>query len=246
MHRQTWTIRGRIMFRPQFIETREHYGDPVALPGVRVQVSAKESKLDPKWQEWADIHVGAEGRFSFTEEKDNTPRYFRVRVMFKDDSLKLYAPSDGLLAKLGETLTRLNPVLDLIEDALETALAQTTRLTFNVKWLKVLKDDNKSDRRGPGTVDFGNLVFGRGGSLNLGDRTARRHADIWWLAKRLTSELENIGCGFMHQAFHGVTADSIPARLGQNHAQRRHNGYARQACLEAPLQARFCLRGRSR
>lgn len=196
MSKQTWTVKGQIMFSPQFSETREQYGDTVALPGVRVQVSAKESKLDPTWNEWADVHVDQQGQFSFTKQKDKTPRYFRVRVMFKDGGLKLYEPSDGLMAKLGEALTQFTPVHDLKEDALEIMLNQTTRLTYNVKWFNVLKDNDKSRRRGPGTVDFGNLVFKAGGQRDLSNRNARRHADIWWLTKKMTALLNSINCGF--------------------------------------------------
>ena len=199
MAKQTWTVTGRIMFRPQFSETRSEYGDLVALPGVRVQVSAKESKLDPTWDEWGDVYAGPQGRFSFTINKDKTPRYFRVRVMFKDDGLKIYAPSDGILSKLSEAVTGINIVNDLVEDALEIALAQTTRLTFDVKWLTAVQHGDKSQRKGPGHVDFDELVFEQGGEFDLGDRTARRHADIWWLAKRMSAKLDEIGCGFFEK-----------------------------------------------
>ncbi len=199
MAKQTWTLEGRITFRPQFAETRDVYGSEVALPGVRVQVSAKETKLDPTWNEWADVFVNAEGRFRCKVEKDKTPRYFRVRVMFKDDHLKLYPPSTGLLSQLTEAVTGCKIVTDLAEDALEMVLGQTTRLAYDVKWNTVVLDKDKSDRRGPGIVDFKDLCFESGGKHDLGDRTARRHADIWWLAKRMMSQLRSIGCGFVEK-----------------------------------------------
>jgi hypothetical protein len=199
MAKQKWTIKGRILFEPQFTETREVYGEEVALPDVRVQVSARESKLDPTWDEWGDVHVGPQGRFSFTKEKDKSARYFRVRVLFKDDTLKLYPPPDGLLSKLTEAITGVSCVTDLVEDALETALSQTTRLAYDVRWFTIVQDDDKSDKRGPGTVDFGDLVFQQGGRLDLGDRTARRHADIWWLAKKMIGVLDDIGSGFVEK-----------------------------------------------
>lgn len=225
MAKQTWAVKGRIMFRPQFPETREKYGDPVALPGVRVQVSAKETRLDPTWGEWADVPVGPQGRFSFEKEKDETPRYFRVRVMFKDDGLKLYPPSDGVLSRLTEAVTGVKPVVDLVEDALEIALSQTTRLTHDVKWFEVIKDDEKSDRRGPGTVDFGEIVFEQGGRRDLGARSARRHADIWWLAKKMTSVLDDIGCGYVEKrplaVVHPFQSPLIGDRVESSYANPR-------------------------
>jgi hypothetical protein len=141
--------------------------------------------------------VGPQGRFSFKKEKDKTPRYFRVRVMFKDDGLKLYPPPEGLLSKLTEAATGTSIVGDLAEDALEIALSQTTRLAYDVKWYDVIKDDDRSERRGPGTVDLGDIVFASGGRLDRSDRIARRHADIWWLAKKMMEVLEGIDCGFV-------------------------------------------------
>jgi hypothetical protein len=196
MAKQTWTLKGRILFKPQFTETKEEYGDIVALPGVRVKVSAKESKLDPTWDEWADVCVGPQGRFSATNEKDKTPRYFRVRVMYKDDHLKIYPPNDGILKKLTMAATGVTVATELAEEALELALSQTTRLTYDVDWYDVVRDDDKSERRGPGVVDFGDLVFQSGGRLDLGDRVARRHADIWWLAKKMMSVLDGVRSGF--------------------------------------------------
>ncbi len=196
MAKQTWTLKGRIMFEPQFPETREEYGEVVPLPNVRVKISAKESKLDPTWNEWDTVRVGKEGRFSFTKKKDKTPRYFRVRVMFKDADLKLYAPNDGLLAQLSEKATGLSVVSDLVEDALEAALSHTSRLTFDVDWFTVYQTQEKSKRKGPGVVDFGNLVFKKHGAHERSSRIARRHADIWWLAKRITALLDEMGCGF--------------------------------------------------
>ncbi len=195
MAKQTWTVKGRIAFKPQFTETREEYGDVVALPGVRVQVSAKESKLDPTWDEWADVYVGSDGRFSAKKEKDKSPRYFRVRVMFKDDHLKVYPPNDGILKTLTTAVTGVKVVTALEESALENAIAQVSRLTYDVDWYEVVHDDDKSDKRGPGTVDFGDLTFQSGGRHDLGDRTARRHADIWWLAKKMMSVLSDLHHG---------------------------------------------------
>lgn len=202
MAKQTWTVKGRIMFEPQFEETRDVYGTRVALPNVRVQVSAKETKLDPTWGEWHDAQVGKQGRFSFTIEKDKTPRYFRVRMQFKDDTLKLYPPPDGFLSKLTEAVTGITPVTDLAEDALEVALSQTTRLAYDVRWFLLVKDHDKDERRGPGTVDFGDLVFRANpgkSAHDLGDRTARRHADIWWLAKTIIATLDELGHGFVEK-----------------------------------------------
>jgi len=197
MAKQSWTVKGRILFRPEFPETKEKYGTPIPLPGVRVQVSARESKLDPTWDSWGDVHVGPQGRFSIREEKDRTPRYFRVRVMFKDDGLKLYPPSKGVLAELSRLIPGARVVTKLAAEALETVLSHTTRLTYDVDWFTVFQDEDRKARKGPGTVELGDLVFRPDGAHDLGNRVARRHADIWWYTKKLVAVLDSIGCGFV-------------------------------------------------
>lgn len=196
MAKTSWTVKGRILFRPQFPETHEVYGSPIPLPGVRIQVSARESDLDPTWNSWGEAHVGPQGRFSIRKEKDRTPRYFRVRVMFKDDALKLYPPRKGFLGELARLLPGVPVVTTLAEDALETVLSHTSRLAWNVEWFTVLQDGDRADRRGPGTVDLGDLVFQENGAKDLGNRVARRHADIWWYTKRVADILASVGCGF--------------------------------------------------
>ena len=167
MAKQTWTLKGRILFKPQFTETREEYGDVVALPGVRVKVSAKESKLDPTWDEWADVYVGPEGRFSATKEKDKTPRYFRVRVMYKDDRLKIYPPNDGILKKLTMAVTGVTVATELAEEALGARALPDHASHVRRRLVRRGQGRRQVGARGPGVVDFGDLVFQSGGRLDL-------------------------------------------------------------------------------
>src|SRR5262245_28844701 len=130
MAQTDWTLKGRILLRTQFPELAAKFGDPLPLEGVRVKVSAKEFGLDPSgWNEWGEDVTDADGNFEIRKEKDKSRRLFRVRVMFKDDTLKIYPENDGLLSKLFDGVTDLIPggpvtkvVTELKEDLLEEAL----------------------------------------------------------------------------------------------------------------------------
>lgn len=194
MARTKWTVKGTLQFAPQLSEVALSYGDPVPLAGVRVLVEAKEFAWDPTWDNWGDDVTNASGGFRITNDKDRTPRMFRVRAMFKDDDLKIYPPNTGLVSQAIERATDGNVIGDLTEDALEQAISHVTRLAYDVDWFTIHQDD-KDHKHSPDTVDLGTPTFKSGGGHDLGDRTARRHAEIWFTCRLVMGLLQDAGSG---------------------------------------------------
>ena len=201
----TWTFKGRLLLDPQLPEVANlalvstvNYDKTVPLAGVRVEVSGKQFDWDPTaWEVWDEAVTDDEGYFTLSHQKNSTRRFIRLRVMFKDDSLKIYGPNDSLAKWLIEAATDLVPgvpftqlSIDAKEDVLEQMLEQTSRIFYDVKWLKVRDTGVK---QGPGTWDFGNIVFGQGANQDLGDFTARRHAEIWYIAKKAMAFVNALG-----------------------------------------------------
>lgn len=178
-----WNFSGKLAFLPQFSQTVASYPGPTPLHGVRVEIASKESKLDPDWNVLGEVFTKHDGSFSLIKTKDRSDRYFRLRIMFKDDELKLYPANDGLFHDL---LNHAPFGLEEAVDVVDQALAATSRLAFDVDWYTLIKDDEK--RSGP-NVDFGTLTFQANGHLDLSHHTARRHADIWFLVKKMIAEL---------------------------------------------------------
>jgi hypothetical protein len=197
---QTWTLKGRIRLEPQIAELRDTFGTEVGLQGVTVKVEAKEFSWDPTgWQDWGETVTQADGSFTVVKEKDKSKRYFRVRVLFKDNDLKIYPENNGLLSQVIQAATLLfpgGPVTNLLavgaEEVLELALEQFTRLAYDVPWYTVREDADKRD--GP-VVDFGDLPFGSGNSADRGDFYARRHAELWYLTKKVIGVMNDQGPG---------------------------------------------------
>ena len=201
-----WTLKGRILVKTQFPELDNAFGkdgDPLPLEGVRVKVSAKEFAADPSgWSEWDEDVTDSNGFFQIKKEKDKSKRLFRVRVMFKDDTLKIYPENSGVISQLFDLTTDLIPggpavkvVQNLEEDLLEAALGAISRAVYDVDWITVLEDHSGDDKRGPGVVDFGDLVFEQGGDQELGGTIQRRHADLWFLARTMMNKLASLGSG---------------------------------------------------
>lgn len=206
MAQTDWTLKGRILLRTQFPELAAKYskdGDPLPLEGVRVKVSAKEFVADPTgWNEWGEDITDADGNFEIRQEKDKSKRLFRVRVMFKDDTLKIYPDNNGLLSKLFDLTTDLIPggpvtkvVTELKEDLLEAALGAVSRLTFDVDWITIHEDHGSDEKKGPGVVNFDDLTFRQGGQEELGGTIQRCHADIWYVARKMMEKLASFGPG---------------------------------------------------
>ena len=107
MAQTNWAIKGTLSFAPQHHEVEDSYGNPLPLAGVKVLVEAKEIAADPTWDNWGEDVTNAEGGFRITNQKDRSPRMFRVRAMFKNDDLKIYPPNTGLLSQaIDEAISR--------------------------------------------------------------------------------------------------------------------------------------------
>lgn len=205
MAKVNWTLKGKLMVRTQFPELAAKYGNggnDLPLEGVRVKVSAKEFGADPTWDEWGEDITDANGNFEIRKEKDKSKRLFRVRVMFKDKSLKIYPENSGPLSQIFNSITDLIPggevikvVHELKEDLIEAALGSISRVTFDVDWITVHEDHGKDDKHEPSVVNFGNLIFRSGGAEELGGTIQRRHADIWCLSRKVMEKLESYGAG---------------------------------------------------
>ncbi len=193
MAKTNWKITGKLQFAPQLSDVATAYGNPVPLAGVKVLVEAKEISLDPTWDNWGEDVTDANGEFTVRNEKDRSGRMFRVRAMFKDDDLKIYPPNTGLLSKMIKGPAE--PIVgDHLDSVLEQALTHVSRLMFDVDWFTVHQDDN-DHKHDPDDGDLGALTFQSGAAHDLGDRTARRHAEIWFVCKLVMNLLEDAGSG---------------------------------------------------
>jgi hypothetical protein len=178
MAKITWTIKGKLKVRSQFEEIKTSFGDAngdVPLAGVKVRVSAKESKLDPSgFDKWGEVTTKEDGSFQFTISKDKSKRYFKVEVLFDGKDTRIYP---GTLVDL--------PGSSGFEKGVNA-------FVFDVDWILVWQDEEK---KGPGVVDFRNITFSDSGGEQLNGRDERCHADLWFIAGKVRSELENVGQG---------------------------------------------------
>jgi hypothetical protein len=178
MAKITWTIKGKLKVRSQFEEIKTTFGDAngdVPLSGVRVRVSAKETNLDPSgFDKWGEVVTKDDGSFQFTISKDKSKRFFKVEVLFDGKDTVIYP---GTLVGL--------PGNSGVEAGINATL-------FHVDWILVWQDEEK---KGPGVVDFKNLTFAGIAGEQLDGRDERRHADLWFLAGKMRSELEKVGAG---------------------------------------------------
>lgn len=184
----TWNVSGNIMLKHNDPTIGNAFPDPVPLKDVKVKVSARE-KLLGVWgpfNKWDEVTTNSNGFFKVVKEKDKSDRQFKIEVMFKDDTLKIYPENDGLISKITEGVTDLTGLTgDLLEDGVQQLLEQTSRIAFDVKWFKVLDEDKNDKDHNEGTINFGNLVFGGSSKADLGDYFAIRHAITWFVIKKV-------------------------------------------------------------
>lgn len=210
MPRIEWTLKGRLAVVPQLPEVRSlanistAHGQAVPLRGVRVRVSAKQFDADPTgWDVWAEGETDAAGQFELRHVKNETKRLFRVQAMFKNDLLRIYPPNDSLLSSLARFADNVLPAgaaLDrLTRDAREELVLQlldhTTRLVYDCKW-HTMFESGPGEKHEPSLVDFGTLPFAAPALFDRNDFTARRQAEIWFVARRVMGLLETHGVGF--------------------------------------------------
>lgn len=186
--KDTWTVSGNIMLQHNDSIIGKAFPSIVPLKGVQVKVSARE-KLVGVWgpfNSWETVTTDSNGAFKVTKEKDKSDRQFKIEVLFKDDSLKIYPENDGLISKVTETITdQTGWAIDKLEDAIQQLLEQTSRIAFDVKWFKVVDEDKNDKDHKQGTVNFGNLVFGGSNNAELNDLFAKRHATVWFVIKQV-------------------------------------------------------------
>lgn len=183
MAKITWTVKGKLKVRTQFDELKgkkfaDDNGD-VPLAGVRVRVSAKETKLDPSgFAKWGEVTTKDDGSFQFTISKDKSKRYFKVEVLLDGKDIVVYP----------ETLVGL-PGDSGVEAGINATL-------FHADWILAWQDEQKMD--GP-VVNF-NLTFSSSAGEQLNGRDERRQADLWALASIMRNELEKVGSGLGFQS----------------------------------------------
>ncbi len=200
--KDTWTVSGNIMLQHSDSTISKAFPSTVPLKGVSVKVSARE-KLLGVWgpfNSWDTVTTDSNGAFKVTKEKDKSDRQFKIEVLFKDDSLKIYPENDGLISKIGETITdRGGWVIDKLEDAIQQLLEQTSRIAFDVKWFKVVDEDKNDKDHKQGNVNFGNLVFGGSNNAELNDFFAKRHAIVWFVIKQVLDVFKSFdtNCKFL-------------------------------------------------
>ena len=202
-----WTLKGRLAVVPQLPEVRgltnisTAHGMAVPLRGVKVRVSGKQFDADPTgWAVWAEGETDAHGRFELRHSNNETKRLFLVEAMFRDESLKIYPPNNNLLSKLTQFAddifpTGINLTRALLEELVLQLLDHTTRIVYDCKW-HTMFESAPGEKREPSVVDFGTLPFAAPALFDRNDFTARRHAEIWFVAKRVMGLLDNHGLGF--------------------------------------------------
>lgn len=196
MAQVTWRIRGKILLEHKNEVIANAFPSRVPLKGVKVKVSARE-KLLGVWgpfNSWDEVSTDVSGFFEVRREKDQSDRQFKIEVLFKDDSLKLYPDNNGILSTITESLTDMGgPIVDLLDGGLQQALEQTSRLAFDVKWFKILDEDKNNRDHKAGTVDFGDFVFNSDTGQDLHDSIAVKHALAWFVVKEAFGVLNSFG-----------------------------------------------------
>jgi hypothetical protein len=196
MSQVTWKVQGNILLEHKDSVIGNAFPDQVPLKGVKVRVSAREKILGVwgTFNSWDEDTTDENGFFSVKKEKDKSDRQFKIEVLFKDDSLKLYPDNDGFLNALTEFVTDLGGVIsDYAEDAVQQLLEQTSRVAFDVKWFTILDEDKDDNDHEHGTIDFGNFVFNKDTGSDLNDNTAVKHAFAWFVIKQAFSVLNSFG-----------------------------------------------------
>lgn len=186
MSKIKWSVTGKLKVRTQFDEIRDTFGDgngDVPLAGVRVRVSAKETKLDPTgFDVWGETFTDSDGAFEVNAQKDKSKRFFRIEAKFENSSLRIYPEHEGLL----DQLTKLTPD----KSDVDKAIRALDGYALQAEWIKIWEDDEK---KGPEATNFRNLTFAAIGGEGLDGHDNRRRADIWFLARTVMKQVESLG-----------------------------------------------------
>ena len=196
MARVGWTIRGRVLVRHQFTELSSTYGaiSPLADTRVRVQARARVAGKWGTWKKWDEIIILPEddGAFQISKIKSSRNRRFRVQVQFKSADLVIFGANRDLLRQASRLL-RMRALRTLgAELILDQLLQHFTRLPYQADW-HTIRVDRMRPGREPGVVDFGDLTFQATALDDLGDRVARRQAELWFLYQRVIALFDGFG-----------------------------------------------------
>lgn len=196
--KETWKVTGKIMLWHNDSTIDNKFPETVPLKHVQVKVSAREKILMAwgPWNSWDTVFTNSDGTFTVTKEKDKSNRQFKIEVLFKDDSLKIYPENDGLINDITELVTDITGgiITDWTENGVEQLLEQTSRLAYDVRWYTVYQEsgDHSHDS---GTINIGYLTFGSG-SQELDNPIAHKHAMVWFVYKEVFAYLNSIGQPF--------------------------------------------------
>ena len=158
------------------------------MEDLQVKVSAREKILGVwgPFNSWDTVSTKSDGSFEVKKDKDKSDRQFKIEVLFKDNTLKIYPENDGLWNTITEGFTDMfGEITDKVEDAVEQLLEQTSRIAYDVKWFKILDEDKDDKKHSHGTIDFGDFIFGGSSKQDLGDSIAVKHATAWFVYKKV-------------------------------------------------------------
>jgi hypothetical protein len=186
MSKIKWSVTGKLKVRTQFDEIRDTFADgngDVPLSGVRVRLSAKETKLDPSgFDVWGETFTDGDGAFEINNQKDKSKRYFRIEVKFENSRLRIYPEHEGLLDQLVKLTSDKSDV--------DKGIRALDGYALETEWIKIWEDDEK---KGPEATNFRSLTFAAIGGEGLDGRNHRRHAEIWFLARTVMDQVESLG-----------------------------------------------------
>ncbi|MDP6832547.1 MAG: hypothetical protein QF512_16445, partial [Alphaproteobacteria bacterium] len=143
---------------------------------------------------WDEIIIlpGDDGAFQISKIKSSQNRRFRVQVQFRSADLVIFGANRGLLRQVSRAL-RMRALRSLgAELILDQLLQHFTRIPYQADW-HTIRVDRMNRGREPGVVDFGDLTFRANAMDDLGDRVARRQAELWFLYQRVIALFDGFG-----------------------------------------------------
>ena len=194
MAKDRWTVKGHIKLKHNNQTISKNYPDIVPLKDLKVKVYARE-KIAGIWgpyKSWGSTYTDKDGFFKITKDKDKSNRQFKIKVLFKDDELKIYPDNEGFINNIIEKLSATFGIKGVItEEIAELLMEQTSRLAYDVKWYTIYKEDKHDKDHKRGVVNLGDLVFGNG-SEDLRNSIAEAHALIWFIYKEVFNYIDKL------------------------------------------------------
>ncbi len=194
---KTWIVKGCIKVRHELTEVSNAFNEVNVLGGIMVQVSAKQKALGvwSPWNAWPEVRTDVNGNFEVKNEKNNNKRRFKIEVKFKSDELKIFGAHSALLKTiLGSILAVLtkNPLTGLV---FVQILKLVSRVLYKTEWQTIYEEGDNIEHD-HGTINLpvqGELIFEAGGKHDLGKNDPRKHAEIWFIYKKIFKFLKDLG-----------------------------------------------------